>query len=220
MSNNKRVLSLMAGIAGFAVVLSGCGTASEVPDAVESPSAVVSPVASATPSEVESSPTVAAPTITVDDIKVSTDEIPTVGFTPTDQGVTELLKKTIVEGPEGGMTVSSLDDTVNVNYVGYGLTTGIAFDGNFGQPGIEFQLGSLIPGWGEGLQGAKVGDRVLLIIPADKAYGSAPPTSRILPNETLIFVLDINTVTSAVASASASASASVSESASASTPAQ
>jgi peptidylprolyl isomerase len=58
-----------------------------------------------------------------------------------------------------------------------------------GQP-ATFPLAGVIAGWQEGLPGAKVGGRRLLVIPADKGYGpngSGP----IGPNETLIFVVDI-----------------------------
>jgi len=53
-----------------------------------------------------------------------------------------------------------------------------------------FPLGSVIPGWQQGLPGMKVGGRRLLIIPSDLGYGSngAGP---IKPNETLIFVVDL-----------------------------
>jgi len=60
---------------------------------------------------------------------------------------------------------------------------------NGGQP-ATFPLSGVIAGWQEGLPGAKVGGRRLLVIPADKGYGpngSGP----IGPNETLIFVMDI-----------------------------
>ena len=58
-----------------------------------------------------------------------------------------------------------------------------------GQP-ATFPLANVIAGWQQGLPGAKVGGRRLLVIPADLGYGpngSGP----IGPNETLIFVVDI-----------------------------
>jgi len=60
---------------------------------------------------------------------------------------------------------------------------------NGGQP-ATFPLSGVIAEWQEGLPGAKVGGRRLLVIPANKGYGpngSGP----IGPNETLIFVVDI-----------------------------
>ena len=58
-----------------------------------------------------------------------------------------------------------------------------------GQP-ATFPLANVIAGWQQGLPGAKVGGRRLLVIPSDLGYGpngSGP----IGPNETLIFVVDI-----------------------------
>jgi len=61
---------------------------------------------------------------------------------------------------------------------------------------FEFQLGGgmVIPGWDEGVQGMKVGGRRELVIPPDLAYGpqGQPPT--IAPNETLVFVIDLEKV--------------------------
>jgi len=57
-------------------------------------------------------------------------------------------------------------------------------------PPATFPLSDVIAGWQQGLPGAKVGGRRLLVIPADLGYGpngSGP----IGPNETLIFVVDI-----------------------------
>ena len=60
-----------------------------------------------------------------------------------------------------------------------------------GQP-TQFPLDGVIPGWGEGLVGMKVGGRRTLVIPGNLAYGnSPPPSSGIQPNETLVFVVDL-----------------------------
>ena len=66
---------------------------------------------------------------------------------------------------------------------------------------LEFPLGvgMVIQGWDEGLVGQKVGSRVLLVIPAEQAYGEAPedtegataPPAHELAGETLVFVVDI-----------------------------
>ena len=50
----------------------------------------------------------------------------------------------------------------------------------------------VIPGWDQGLEGAKIGARRQLTIPAKLAYGAqgSPPT--IGPNEPLVFVIDVS----------------------------
>lgn len=81
-------------------------------------------------------------------------------------------------------------DTVKVNYEGV-TWDGQVFDSSFqrGEP-IEFGLNQVIDGWRNGLPGHKVGSRVVMIIPPDKAYGPAG-TGHQLSGKTLTFVVDI-----------------------------
>ena len=81
---------------------------------------------------------------------------------------------------------------VTVNYCGLGQTTRTMFDASWvrGEP-LSFGLNQVIAGWTEGIPGMKPGGRRLLIIPGALAYGPNPPTSAILPDETLIFVVDL-----------------------------
>ncbi|MBM0258803.1 FKBP-type peptidyl-prolyl cis-trans isomerase [Micromonospora sp. 4G55] len=62
-----------------------------------------------------------------------------------------------------------------------------------GHPGAyPLGAGVLVKGFEEGLTGKNVGDRVLLIIPTEMAYGdSPPPNSGISKGEALFFVVDI-----------------------------
>ena len=81
--------------------------------------------------------------------------------------------------------------TLTVHYTLMSWSTGTIVESswNSGQP-ATFPLSGVIAGWQQGLPGAKVGGRRLLVIPADLGYGpngSGP----IGPNETLIFVVDI-----------------------------
>ena len=50
---------------------------------------------------------------------------------------------------------------------------------------------SVISGWNQGLVGAKVGGRRLLVIPPDLGYGAQGASGVIAPNETLVFVVDV-----------------------------
>ena len=83
---------------------------------------------------------------------------------------------------------------VQVHYTGT-LENGDKFDSSRdrGTP-FEFPLGQrqVIPGWDEGVALMKVGDRRKFIIPADLAYGAAPPPGApIPPNATLIFDVEL-----------------------------
>ncbi len=91
-----------------------------------------------------------------------------------------------------GATVKA-GDQIAVNYSGVLYKNGKEFDSSFGKQPFQFQLGAgmVIPGWDQGLEGAKIGARRELIIPPDLAYGAqgSPPT--IGPDEPLVFVIDV-----------------------------
>lgn len=82
--------------------------------------------------------------------------------------------------------------TVFVNYTGW-LTNGEKFDSSadHGKP-IDFVLGAgnVIPGWEQGVEGMKVGEKRRLEIPPDQAYGAAG-IGPIPPNATLIFEVEL-----------------------------
>ncbi len=112
---------------------------------------------------------------------------------------TELVTQVLVkgEGPE-----VQAGQTIKVHYTGVKFSDGEVFDESYqrGEP-TEFPIGvgNVIPGWDEGLVGQTVGSRVLLVIPAEQAYGEAPedtdgataPPAHELAGETLVFVVDI-----------------------------
>jgi len=53
-------------------------------------------------------------------------------------------------------------------------------------------VGKVIKGWDEGVIGLHVGDKVELVCPPDYAYGSGGfPAWGILPNSTLIFIIEV-----------------------------
>jgi peptidylprolyl isomerase len=98
---------------------------------------------------------------------------------------------------EGSGAVAKAGDAVTVNYVGVNYKTGKEFDASWdrGEP-FTFTLGAgeVIPGWDQGVEGMKVGGRRELIIPPELGYGSAGAPPAIPPNETLVFVVDLEGV--------------------------
>lgn len=98
---------------------------------------------------------------------------------------------------EGSGATAKSGDRVSVNYVGVNYKTGKEFDASWdrGEP-FTFTLGAgeVIPGWDQGVAGMKVGGRRELIIPPELGYGPAGAPPAIPPNETLVFVVDLEAV--------------------------
>jgi peptidylprolyl isomerase len=101
----------------------------------------------------------------------------------------------------GAVAVSRL--TVSVQYTGW-LSACNPFDSSRvpGRSPFTFQLGvgNVIPGWDEGLQGMRVGDKRMFTIPSALAYGTTgqqdPNTGAtvIPPNATLYFEVELTKV--------------------------
>jgi peptidylprolyl isomerase len=107
-------------------------------------------------------------------------------------------KKLVTKDLEVGTgPTAKAGDEVTVQYVGVGFDSKKEFDASWdrGEP-FAFPLGAgmVIPGWDQGVAGMKVGGRRELIIPPNLAYGPAGAPPSIGPNETLVFVVDLEAV--------------------------
>lgn len=91
---------------------------------------------------------------------------------------------------EGTGAAVKASDTLKVNYLGATYDAKAPFDESFSGDPLTSELSGLIPGWGIGLTGVKVGSRVLLQIPPAYGYG-AQGSGDIPANATLWFVIDV-----------------------------
>ncbi|CAM3755308.1 FKBP-type peptidyl-prolyl cis-trans isomerase [Isoptericola cucumis] len=123
------------------------------------------------------------PTVTLDDSGKPSVEIPKDYKAPK-----KLTAQTLIKGD--GPKVKE-NQTVTAHYSGWTLD-GKQFDSSWdrGTPS-SFSLQQVIPGWTQGLAGQTVGSQVLLVIPADQAYGAEKSEQNPLGGETLVFVVDV-----------------------------
>ena len=106
-------------------------------------------------------------------------------------GIDKTRSKVLSQGK--GATVRKTG-TVEVNYQGVNGRTGKVFDESFSRKqSIAFPLNQVIPGFQKGLEGQKVGSRVLIAMPGKDGYDSAggSPQAGIQKGDTLIFVVDV-----------------------------
>jgi len=112
------------------------------------------------------------------------------GYDETPSG---LRYKILQEGTGKKATKGSM---VSVHYKGQ-LLDGQVFDSSYQrkQP-IDFTIGvgQVIPGWDEGIQLLKVGDKARMVIPSELAYGSRGAGGVIPPDATLIFDVELMNV--------------------------
>ncbi|MDL4771072.1 FKBP-type peptidyl-prolyl cis-trans isomerase [Actinomadura xylanilytica] len=107
-------------------------------------------------------------------------------------GYLDITDITEGDGPE-----ATKGSTVAMHYVGVAFSSGEEFDASWNRGStLDFELGAgrMIKGWDMGIPGMKVGGRRKLVIPPHLAYGDRSPSPAIKPGETLIFVVDLVSV--------------------------
>src|SRR4051812_31695105 len=120
---------------------------------------------------------------------------PTIKVTPDNPTPPGRLVK--VDLHKGKGPAAKAGDTVTVQYVGSLYRNNTVFDNSWDRgKAFPFKLGagSVIPGWDAGVKGMKPGGRRELVIPPDQAYGAQGSGSTIGPNETLVFVVDLEKI--------------------------
>lgn len=99
----------------------------------------------------------------------------------------DLLRAVVKEGKGKAVTT---DQTVTVDYLGAVHGAKKPFDESYSKEPASFPLSGVVEGWTYGLEGVKVGSRVLLQIPPRFGYG-AQEQPNIPADSTLYFVVDI-----------------------------
>ena len=99
---------------------------------------------------------------------------------------------TVGDGPE-----AASGQTVEVHYVGVSHADGKQFDASWDR-GDTFRFGlgagQVIAGWDQGVAGMRVGGRRRITIPPHLAYGTQGAGGVIGPDATLVFVVDLVSV--------------------------
>jgi peptidylprolyl isomerase len=122
------------------------------------------------------------------------DEKPEVTV-PSDEAPSYQLELDDIELGDGDEAVSG--KIVEVHYVGVSWATGQQFDASWDRGStFKFALGKgqVIAGWDQGVLGMKVGGRRRITIPPMLAYGKRGAGGVIGPDETLVFVVDLLSV--------------------------
>ena len=82
-------------------------------------------------------------------------------------------------------------DRLSVHYTGYDLQLNVFESSRMRNKPFVFYLGNVIKGWNDGLPLIKEGGRIILAIPAYKAYGEKGFTNLVGPDQHLIFDIEI-----------------------------
>ncbi|MGP5033738.1 FKBP-type peptidyl-prolyl cis-trans isomerase [Brachybacterium alimentarium] len=122
------------------------------------------------------------PEVTLDD-----DGAPAISGAPEGDAPTKTTREELILG-KGDTTREG--DFLTMHYTGWKWSDGSQFDSSW-ERGAPFSFvqgqGKVIAGWDENLLDLAVGSQVMLVVPADEAYGDQGEPA----DETLIFVIDV-----------------------------
>jgi peptidylprolyl isomerase len=170
-----------------ALALAACGGASEAEKPATGSQAAGTATAAATP---DSAAAVAALARGISKDTAAKPKVPA----PQGDPPAQLVKRDIVRGKG---KVAKAGSQVLVQYVGVSWSTGQEFDASWDRgQAFPFQLGAgmVIRGWDQGVAGMRQGGRRLLVIPPELGYGAQGSPPAIGPDETLVFVVDLQSV--------------------------
>ena len=115
---------------------------------------------------------------------------PTIGGTDHSRTVTWTV------ADSDNQTSAKATSTVDVKYIGASYATGKDFTASTWttNKAASFSLTEVVPGFAKGIAGMKVGGRREIVIPSALGYGASGDGSTIKPNETLVFVVDLESI--------------------------
>lgn len=133
------------------------------------------------------------PASTLPKITLDADKHPS-GFTATKKTTPAPTKPSADVLIQGEGPVLEAGQTLMAQYVGQVYPDGEVFDESWTSGPRSFPVGTggLIKCWDDLLVGQKLGSRVVLVCPADVAYGDTPPDGgTIKAGDTLVFAIDL-----------------------------
>jgi peptidylprolyl isomerase len=188
----KRSFAIAATVL-LAIGLAACGSSSKAPGIQPAPSGGSTEAAITTPSTTSTTPSTTSTTVTTPAPPSPLSKKPAVTV-PTTPAPKTLVTKDLITGTGKTATPGS---TVTVNYVGVLYKGGKEFDSSWSRHqtfSTALTNGNVIAGWVKGIPGMKVGGRRELIIPPSLGYGKTGSPPSIPPNATLVFVVDLLSV--------------------------
>jgi len=192
-------ISLTALAAAACLALAGCSGSSSSSASASKAAASETPVPAATAPVDCSTLTIDSDSESLPAVGGDAGKQPTVTWKKDAQAPKNLTVKTLTKGNGAEIDAAGV---VKANYTGWQWDGTDPFDTSFksGAP-VTFPLGNVIQGWKCGLAGHHVGDRVVMSIPPELAYGNkaaqdaqaggAQQQGQQNPAGTLVFVVEI-----------------------------